>query len=504
MSDVTDISLSPSSEQTTDIGSEARTIRSTVNSATALQRFLSEPNNTKALNIWQEELSEHVQGDLHHCINAEVARIDDLINELLNEILHHPRFQKLESSWRGLWSLVELSSQFSNTRLRLLDISWKEITKDIDRAPDVTQTRLFRLIYSEEFDMAGGQPYGVLLGDYDVAHRPYPGHPYDDVFTLQGMAQIAAAAFAPFICSAAPELFGLEDFDALGQPINFDELFRQKEYMRWRTLRESDDSRFLAVALPGMLMRHPYEEGDQDGLNFIENSAEQGLSGYLWGNACYAFGSVLIREFGEAGWFAHIRGVPRDLMSGGLVTLYEAQDFQTDSEEIAQKILTPVLITDRVERELSDLGIMSLCHCQDTPFAAFHSCPSLHSPKKFKDKSAAANARVSSMLQQVMSASRFAHYIKIMVRDKVGQFITAKECERFLQRWLDNYSTGRDDLKWEMLARYPLRGARVEVREQPGAAGVYHSTIYLRPHYSADHLVSELKLTTELAAVNNR
>ncbi|MET4696836.1 type VI secretion system contractile sheath large subunit [Endozoicomonas lisbonensis] len=467
---------------------------------TDLQRFLLEPDDVRALAIWFNEISSFSGGDPKDWLSSEIARIDAEINQLLHNILHHPKFQKLESSWRGLWHLVDIASQFSTTQVRVLDVSWKEITRDIDRAPDITQTRLFRLVYSEEFDMAGGEPYGILLGDYQVSHRPYPGYPYDDVFTLQGMAQIAAAAFAPFVCSASPQLFGLDDYEALGLPIQYDTLFQQKEYLRWRKLREGDDSRFLAVTLPSIMMRQPYRAGEHEGLSYAEEHHLDEVNGYLWGNACYAFGSVLLREFGEAGWFAHIRGVPRDYYGGGLVTSFQPQDYRTDSPETASKILTPVLVTDAMERELSDLGIMSLCHCHDTPFAAFHSCPSLHAPKKFQDKSATANDRVSSMLQQVLSASRFAHYIKIMIRNKVGQFITAGDCERYLQEWLNGYSSGRDDLQWEALARYPLRGSRVEVREVPGSAGVYHSTIYLRPHYSADHLVSELRLTTELAA----
>ena len=443
-------------------------------------------------------------------MSCQIAQIDEQINELINNILHHPKFQQLESSWRGLWSLVDQSSQSRMTKVRVLDITWKEVSKDIERAPDITQTHLFRLVYNEEFGMAGGEPYGVLLGDYQVAHHSYPGHPFDDVTTLQGLSQIAAAAFSPFICSAAPQLFGLDHFDELGLPLSLSDLFQQQEYIRWQSLRKSEDSRFLAITLPGIMIREPYRSdrisptsnNRSDSLNFIENSSEKGVSGYLWANACYAFGCNLIREFGDVGWFAHIKGVPRDYYGGGLVTYHQSQDFQTDSSGTAHKILTPVLITDSVERELSDLGLTALSHCHDTPYAAFHSCPSMHLSRKYKSKSATANDQISGMLQQVLSASRFAHYIKIMIREKIGQFITAKECERYLQKWLDKYCTGREDLKWEMLARYPLREARVEVREQPGSAGSYHSTIYLRPHYSADHLVSELRLTTELAAGN--
>ena len=509
--DLATSAIQPKKQKQTEPPSVSERIKARQTRTDSLKQFLQEPDANRALFIWLTELSsgssQYQNGQLQDFISCQIAAIDEKINDLLNAILHHPRFQQLESSWRGLWTLVDQSGQSRLTRVRLLDISWREVSKDIERAPDITQTTLFRLIYNEEFGMAGGEPYGILLGDYQVAHRSYPGHPYDDITTLQGLSQVAAASFAPFVCGAAPELFGLDSFDELGMPLNISNLFQQQEYIRWQSLRQSEDSRFLAITLPEVLCREPWDKTitlpRQDSLNFKENSREKGLSGYLWANACYAFGCNLLREFGDVGWFAHIKGVPRDYLGGGLVTCYQSQDYSTDSQGTAHKILTPVLITDTVERELSDLGLIALSHCHDTPYAAFHSCPSLHLSKKYKSKSATSNDRISGMLQQVLSASRFAHYIKIMIREKVGQFITAKECERYLQEWLNKYCTGREDLKWEMLARYPLREARVEVREQPGSAGAYHSTIYLRPHYSADHLVSELRLTTELASLNN-
>lgn len=492
---------------TNQSSSSVTCIKKTKRPLPALQRFLYEEDEARSFLIWRSELGDNSASSSSNWLSVEIAKIDQLINRQLNAILHHPGFQKLEASWRGLQSLVQASGQSSGSKIRMLDISWKEITRDIDRAPDITQTRLFQLIYSEEFDMAGGEPYGVLLGDYQVAHKSSPSHPYDDIFTLQGLSQIAAAAFAPFICNGSPELFGLDDFAGLGQPIHYDELFRQKEYQRWNALRQKSDSRFMAVVLPTIMMRHPYDDHQSKGINFKEQVSQCGAKDYLWGNACYAFGTVLLREFGETGWFSHIRGVPRDHSSGGLVTGFTPQSYTTDSLNTAHKILTPVLVTDAVERQLFDLGIMSLCHCYDTPFAAFHSCPSLYSPKSFNNsfnkKTATANERVSAMLQQVLSASRFAHYIKVMIRDKTGRFTTAAEVERHLQNWLNSYSSGSHDMTWEMLARYPLREARVEVKEMPGSAGIYHSVIYLKPHYSADYLVSELKLTTELTTIKS-
>lgn len=470
----------------------------------ALGRFLAEPDAGRAVDLWRRQFAgSEVPADLSAAawLSQQVALIDELINEQLNAILHHPSLQQLESSWRGLWRLIDTASPYANVKVRVLNVSWKEVSKDIDRASDFDQSLLFNLIYNQEFGIAGGEPFGVLLGDYRISHRPFAGHPYTDVSTLRGLAQIAAAAFAPFICSATPQLFGLDSFDRLGVPINFQEIFRHPDYTQWRSLRDMEDTRFLGLCLPRVIMRTPYcsRLGPRDGLLFKEECEAPGAENYLWGNACYAFGCVLIREFGEVGWFAHIRGVPRDYYGGGLVTGFPSLSYNTDSPGTATKVLTDVVITDQHERLLSELGFLCLCQCYDTEFAAFQSCPSLQKAKQFKGKAETANARISAMLQQVLCASRFAHYIKVMIRDKVGSFTAAGDCERMLQEWFNQYATARDDLQWEMLARYPLRSARVQVRELPGKPGSYTSIIHLKPHYIVDHLVSELKLTTELA-----
>lgn len=433
-------------------------------------------------------------------LSRQVALIDELIDEQLNRILRHPRLRELESRWRGLYALAEEASPYDNIRIRLLDINWREICKDLDRAAEFDQSQLFNLIYNGEFGSPGGEPFGVLLGDYAVAHRPYPGHPYDDVDALRGLTQIAAAAFAPLIVTAAPQLFGLDDFAELNPTINFDAIFRQEEYAKWRSLRMMEDARFVAVTLPGVLLRQPYRErhGHGLGLHFSESFDHADGRDQLWGSAAFAFGTILIREFGEVGWFAHIRGMPRDHLGGGLVTAFPAQS-QAVAGHQRYHILTPALITDNMERQLTELGLMCLCHCYETPFAAFHSNPSLQQPKQLNDKAANANARISAMLQQILCASRFAHFIKVLIRDKVGSFITERDCERYLHDWLEQYTTGRDDLSWEMRARYPLRGARVQVGELPGKPGSYSCVIHLQPHYVTDQLVSELKLTTELA-----
>jgi len=468
--------------------------------------FLSENDDVEAFRRWVELSSPADTSRLEPCrwLAQQIAFIDELISEQIDAVLHNNRFQALEASWRGLWFLIDAVVNPENTKIRLLDVSWKDLARDMERAPDFDQSGLFHLIYNEEFGTPGGEPFSVLLGDYYVAHRPYEDHRIDDVFTLQGISRAAAAAFCPFVCSAAPQLFGLDNFDNLGLHINVDEIFRSHDYVRWRSMREHDDSRFLALTLPQVLIREPYKDNRRSrrGLRFNENVAGKDNRKYLWGNACFALGTVLIREFSEVGWFSHIRGVPRDHYGGGLVTQFPTPAYRTDSSRAMVKMSTSVTVTDQLERELSDYGMIALCHCFQTPFAVFNNCPSLQIPKVYAKKSATANARISSMLQQILCGSRVAQYIKVIVRDKVGSYTTAESCERFLQNWLDQYTTGRDDLSWEMMARYPLREARVVVDEDPSNPGYYSSLVHLKTHYSVDHLVSELKLTTALSQID--
>jgi type VI secretion system protein ImpD len=468
----------------------------------ALHRFLSERDDATAFSIWLNDVlsRDDVVFRAKPFLCRAIAEIDVLINDQLNEILHHPEFQAMEARWLGLWELVDSASLADNVKIKLLDISWKDLVRDIDRAPDVDQTALFHLVYNLEFGTPGGEPFGVLLGDYEICHRPTAGKPYDDIHTLQGISRVAAAAFAPFICGAAPELFGLDNFDTLGLPVNLENVFSQKEYIRWRALRKQEDSRFIGITLPRVLLRGPHTTRRTafKGMQFKEHASYKNNERHLWGNCCFAFGTVLIREFAEVGWFSHIRGAPRDYLGGGLVTRLPSLPYTTDTKPGRTRMVTQVLISDFQERELSDLGFISLCQSFDTPYACFNSTPSLQDAKSYSLKSANANARISAMLQQVLCASRFAQYVKVMIRDKVGSYIRDKECERMIQRWLDQYTTGRDDLSWEMLARYPLREARVEVNEEPGKPGVYQSIIHLKTHYTVDHLVSELKLTTAL------
>ncbi len=471
---------------------------------TSLSGFINEKNSRKALVYWLKEHSTPARlkncDDIRTTIDRAIAEIDQRINDQLNAILQHSKLQKLEASWRGLWYLVIQAEGSRNIKLKILDITWAEVARDIERALDFDQSQLFNKIYSEEYGTPGGEPYGALIGDYEITHKTSAAHPSDDISTLEGLADIAAAAFSPFITAASSQLFGLDNFSQLGTVLKLDEIFKQPEYIKWQRLRSKPESRFIGLTLPRILMRTPYSKSPASfkGVYFREYAEDNQSAGYLWGNAAYAFGGILIREFANVGWFGHIRGVPRDILGGGLVTTLPIDCFDTDSDEIAYKPATDVLVTDTLEREISELGLVPLCHCYNTPFSAFYSNQSVQRTLNTKNSAVDANSKLSTMLQHILCASRVAHYIKIMIRDKIGSFLSAEECQDFLRRWLIKYTTGRHDLQWEQQARYPLREADVSVKEHPEKPGQYLCVIKLVPHYQVDQMVSELELVTEL------
>lgn len=473
---------------------------------TDLSGFIKEKNDARALKYWLDEYESNsrfkTREDIKLALDRSVSEIDHLINDQLNAIIHHPKFQKLEASWRGLWYLNIQAEGIKSFKIKMLDISWQEIVRDLDRAMEFDHSQLFNKIYNEEYGIPGGEPYGVLIGDYEISHRPSKNHPYDDMATLKRLCEIAAAAFAPFIAGASCEMFGLDSFASLGAPINLESVFKQTEYIKWQAIRESADSRFIGLTVPKILMRLPYRTtpGSFKNIFFYEKFTKNSPNNYLWGNAAFAFGAILIREFAAVGWFGHIRGVPRNHVGGGLLTNLPVDCFATDAYEIGYKPSTDVVITDSRERELGTLGFAPLCQCYDTPFVAFFSNQSIQRPRHQGDNSLtnSVNAKLSSMLQHVLCGSRIAHYVKVIIRDKIGSFISADECERLLQNWLFRYTSGREDMDWEEQARYPLRESQVRVKEHPEKPGQYLCTIRLVPHYQVDQMISEMELVTEL------
>jgi type VI secretion system ImpC/EvpB family protein len=468
-----------------------------------LDRFLRAPSLTESLKCWLDGTPGDDRQQLSRRLNRDVAAIDRLINDQLNAVLHHPDFQRLEASWRGVQMLVNCVADEGDPgiKIRLLHATWREVERDFERSVEFDQSQMFRKVYEDEFGTPGGEPFGVLLGDYQVRLRPQPGHPHNDPAILGSFAQVAAAAFCPFITSVHPSLFGLDSFAELEQRLDHARSFQHMDYLKWNALRKTDDARFLGLALPQVLMRLPHaDDGSRvDGFCFREDVSGPDHSKYLWGNAAYAFGSVLIRSFAQSGWLADIRGVQRDIEGGGLVTCLPAHSFGTDKAGVALKISTDVAVSDDLERQLSELGFIPLCDCKDTEYSAFYGSASLQQPKVYDRPAANANARLSAMLQYMLCVSRFAHYLKVLGRDKVGAMNEPSELERFLSDWVVRYVTTDAEASAEVKARFPLREARVEVREQPGKPGAYQCVMHLAPHYELDEMRATVRVATELA-----
>ncbi len=474
-----------------------------------LQRFLDEPSPVKALAFWVSRSGEpqpKTRRQLAQLLSRDIARLDELLSRQVNAIIHHPHFQRLEASWRGLRYLVHQMGEGDNVKIRILNVSWRELARDLERAIEFDQSQLFRKVYGEEFGTPGGEPFGVLLGDFAIRLRPGPGHPVDDIGTLMSISSVAAAAFAPFIAAAHPALLDLSSFTELERPLNLTRIFEQKEYLKWRTFRAMEDARFVGLVLPHILMRVPYRDGigRVDGFRFREDVEAPDRSHYLWGHAVYAFGAVLIQAFAATGWLADIRGVRPGARGQGLVTDLPVHSFQTDRESVAPKCSTDAIINEYREKELADLGFIPLCSCQDTELSAFFSNQSVQRPSSYDAAAPTANAKLSAMLQYVLCVSRFAHYLKVMGRDKIGSLTEPVECETFLSRWLLNYITSDDSVDMETKARFPLREARVQVREHPGKPGSYQCVMHLRPHFQLDQVVTTVRLATELAPAQNR
>ncbi|MBC2713417.1 MAG: type VI secretion system contractile sheath large subunit [Desulfosarcina sp.] len=431
-----------------------------------------------------------VSKDTEAMINARIAQIDKLISGQLNEVMHAEEFQKLEGSWRGLSYLVYQSETGERLKIRVMNASKKDLLKDFEKASEFDQSALFKKIYEEEFGMFGGASYGALIGDFEFSNHP------QDMSLLEELSHVAAAAHAPFISAASANLFNLDEFSELGNPRDMAKIFQSVEYAKWKSFRDSEDSRYVGLTLPHILMRLPYGQATvpTESFNFEENVDGTDHSKYLWGNAAYAMGSRLTDAFAKYSWCAAIRGVE----GGGLVEGLPTHTFKTDEGEVALKCPAEIAITDRREKELADLGFIPLVHCKGTDYAAFFSTQTANKAKVYDTDFANANARLSSQLQYILAVSRFAHYLKSMMRDKIGSFMSRKNAEDFLNRWITNYVLSDDSAGQEAKAKYPLREARVDVSEIPGKPGAYRAVAFLRPHYQLDELTVSLRLVSEL------
>lgn len=440
-------------------------------------------------------------------IGSLVASLDTRINKQVNAIIHHKRFLQLEASWRGARYLVNQTeesslSSDSDVKVKVLNVSWSETAKDITRAIDFDQSDLFRKIYSNEFDLPGGEPYGIIIADYDVSHRPRPG--VNDLEVLRGLSQIAAAAFSPILIGAAESLFGIEDFNELHPTTNLRDHFKSPEYSAWRSLRADEDARFLGVFLPHILMRPRYQNDGtrHDGFRFSEqiNSG----SDYCWGKASYGFAAIIMRAHSRYGWYADIRGVERGELSFGVVEAPGADSFSTDPIGHNPMPSVNARIALAVEQDLHGLGFIPTTVLKHTSLLSYSDNYSLLDPKQYDGDAANANSKLSTMLQYMLCVARFAHYVKVIIRDRVGSFMTAEQIEQYIRDWLLKYTVANEDADIDIKARYPLRDVEVNVKELVGQTGKFTCVLHLRPHYQLDDVVSSVKLRTQLNTVGER
>ncbi len=423
-------------------------------------------------------------------INARIAQIDHLLSIQLNEILHHPAYQKLEGSWRGLKYLMDNSETGVGLKIRVLNVTKKELLRDIEKAPEFDQSALFKKVYEEEYGVFAGAPFGALIGDYEFGKHP------EDMSLLEGVSHIAAQAHAPFVSAAAPDLFNLESYTSLDAPRDLAKIFDSTEYAKWNSFRQSEDSRYVALTCPQTLARLPYGADTKpiDEFRYEEHVDGTDHSKYLLMNAAYALGSKMTQSFSLYGMCVAMRGVE----GGGLVEGLPTHTLAKEDRDQALKCPTEVPITDPREKELADLGFVPLVHCTGTDYAAFFSVQSCQKAKTYDSDAANANARLSTQLPYIMAVSRFAHYLKAMMRDNIGGFMSREDAERFLNRWITKYVTSDDLASPATKAERPLREARIEVSKVPGKPGCYRAVAFLRPHFQLEELSGPIQLTIEL------
>jgi len=443
------------------------------------------------------KVAEHVvypenagsEADARKFLNGAIAWIDGILTDQLNEIFSYKKFQDLEASWRGLHYLVFNTETSQTLKIRILNATKDELAKDFAKAAEFDQSALFKKLYEEEYGTFGGSPYSVLIGDYYFENH--------EITLLENLSNVAASAHAPFISSPAPSFFGFKEFSELALPRDLAKIFDSPDYIAWKEFRKSEDSRYVALTLPRFLLRPPY--GDPallaESLDFDETRGD-GIkaSQFLWGNTCYALGQKIGEAYSHYGWTAAIRGME----GGGKVEKLPIHTFTTPSGAKSFICPTEFSITDRREKELTDLGFISLVHCKNTNYAVFFGGQTCNKPVVYNLAAANANAFLSAQLPYILNASRFAHYIKVMMRDKIGSFLTKDNVSTYLNTWISSYVLAQDEAGQSVKAQYPLREARVDVSDIPGKPGAYNATVFLRPHFQLEELTASIRLVAEL------
>lgn len=435
--------------------------------------------------------------------NSAISKIDDLISKQLSEVMHTKDFQKLEGGWRGLNHLVMSSQTSSSLKIRMISMSKQELHKDLSKAVEFDQSQIFKKVYESEFGTPGGEPYGALIGDYEFTNHP------GDIETLSNMSNVAASGFCPFIASSSPALFGFDEWTELSKPRDLAKVFESLEYTKWRSFRESDDSRFVTLTMPRVLARLPYGSATSpvEAFGYEEFSVDQasGVSiaaahtDYCWMNAAYVMGARLTDAFSKYGFCTAIRGAE----GGGRVDNLPAHIFMSDDGDPDLKCPTEIGITDRREAELGKLGFLPLCHYKNTDYAVFFGAQTAQKPQQYDSPEATANAAISSRLPYIMATSRFAHYLKVMARDKIGSFMEAEDVEAWLNRWVLSYVNASEGGGQEIRAKYPLADAKVQVKEIAGRPGSYNAVAWLRPWLQMEELTTSLRLVAKIPEIGS-
>jgi len=450
-------------------------------------------NSVKTLAEFVLQDTAVISDDAVASIQSIVAEIDKKLTEQVNQILHQDEFQKLEGAWRGLHHMVNNTETDEMLKIKVMNISKKELGKTLKKFKGTAwdQSPIFKKMYEEEYGTFGGEPYGCLVGDYHFDHSP------PDVAMLGEIAQVAAATHAPFITGASPSLMNMDSWQELADPRDLSKIFTTPEYAAWRSLRDSEDAKYLGLAMPRFLARLPYgaKSDPVEEFDFEEDIEGADHNNYTWANSAYAMATNINRSFKEFGWCSRIRGIE----SGGAVEGLPTHTFPTDDGGVDMKCPTEIAIADRREAELAKNGFMPLIHKKNSDFAAFIGAQSLHKPAEYDDPDATANANLAARLPYLFATCRFAHYLKCIVRDKVGSFKERSDMERWLSEWVMNYVDGDPAHSSESIkARKPLSAAEVVVDEIEGNPGYYSAKFFLRPHYQLEGLTVSLRLVSKL------
>lgn len=430
-------------------------------------------------------------------INQAIKAIDVAVSKQLNAVIHHPSFLKLEGTWRGLNYLVMNSETSVNLKIKVFNVAKKDLFKDVDKAVEFDQSQIFKKLYENEFGSPGGEPYGSLIGDYEFTNHP------EDIELLSKMSNVAAASFCPFVTSAEPKLFGFDSWNELSKPRDLEKIFDTVEYAKWRSFRDSDDSRFVTLTMPRTLARLPYGAATKPVEAFGYEEAPYDAAGkpkamghddYCWMSSAYVMGTKMTDAFSKYGWCVAIRGAE----GGGKVEGLPTHVSISDDGDSDMKCPTEISVTDRREAELSKLGFLPLCHYKNTDYSVFFGAQTAQKPKKYDKPEATANAAISARLPYIMASSRIAHYLKVMARDKIGSFMESKDCEDWLNKWIKQYVNSNPNAGQETKAKYPLAEARVQVMEIPGKPGSYNAVAHLRPWLQFEELTTSLRMVARI------